>query len=295
MKFKLQACSIWELGKRANQEDYLYPPHNAATTDDRLFLVCDGIGGHSAGEVASTTVCEVMARSIHQSCPDPEAAFTDEDFKKALTEACDALDAKDNGDAKKMGTTLTLLKFHAQGAVIAHIGDSRVYHIRPGEGKDDTRILFQTADHSLVNDLIKFGEMTPEEALHSKQRHIITRAIQCGLERRSKADLCKTSDIEAGDYFMLCSDGIIEEFLDSNIQYIFSERGGNITEKAELIKKLTANNSDNHTAWIVQVTDVIHDTEANETAEDAKKREDKNTDTPAEHNGFFSFINKLFK
>ena len=118
------------------------------------------------------------------------------------------------------------MKLHTEGATIAHIGDSRVYHIRPGKVANDTEIRFQTRDHSLVNDLIKIGELTPEEAKHSRQKNIITRAMQPCMERRPKADLYHTQDIQPGDYFMLCSDGMLEQMDDENIRFIFSDEGG---------------------------------------------------------------------
>ncbi|MBO5932872.1 MAG: serine/threonine-protein phosphatase, partial [Bacteroidaceae bacterium] len=176
MKYILKAYNIWELGQRANQEDSIYPEYGKATDSDRLFILCDGMGGHSSGEVASQTVCSSMSSSVLNNCPDSEGSFSDEDFKIALDDAFNALDAKDNGAVKKMGTTLTFLKLHSDGCTIAHIGDSRVYHIRPGKEAADTEILFQTVDHSLVNDLIKIGELTPEEAKFSKQKNVITRA-----------------------------------------------------------------------------------------------------------------------
>lgn len=257
MKFKINACNIWEQGPRPKQEDSIYPEYGKIDEGERLFILCDGMGGHSAGEVASRTVCDVMSDTIKKMCPDAEGPFSDHDFIEALEMAYDVLDTKDNGAEKKMGTTLTFLKLHDKGATIAHIGDSRVYHIRPGKGGDDTEILFQTIDHSLVNDLIKIGELTPEEAKFSKQRNVITRAMQPLMERRSKADIYHTKDIKTGDYFMLCSDGILEQMEDANIQYIFSEKGGDIMKKIEMLKKVTAQNHDNHSAILVEIKEVV--------------------------------------
>ena len=257
MKYTLKAYNIWELGARDNQEDSLFPAFGTLSENDRLFIVCDGMGGHSDGEVASKTVCETMSDYIMKNVADQEGEFTDDDFKDALNAAYLGLDAKDNGAEKKMGTTLTFLKLHSQGATIAHIGDSRVYHIRPGKDNNDTQILFQTLDHSLVNDLVKIGEMTPEEAKTSRQKNIITRAMQPNGEHRHRADIYHTVDIKPGDYFMLCSDGILEQMEDDNIKFIFSEKAGDDENKVDMIINLTENNRDNHTAIIVRITDVI--------------------------------------
>lgn len=259
MKYRLEAYSIKELGQRANQEDSMFPEMGNATNNDRLFILCDGMGGHEKGEVASQTVCEAMGESVMKQCPDAEGVFTDEILQKALSDALDALDKKDDGSEKKMGTTMTFLKLHHDGATIAHIGDSRVYHIRSGATANDTKILFQTCDHSLVNDLVKSGNLTPEEAKNFERKNVITRAMQPNLERRPRADIYHTDDIKAGDYFMLCSDGILEQMEDENIRFIFSGESANIhndADRVEMIRKATANNKDNHTAFIIHISDV---------------------------------------
>lgn len=256
MKYRLEVYTIKELGAREKQEDSIYPEYGKAKSTDRLFILCDGMGGHSDGEIASETVCQAMGKSILERCPDEESILTEDDFKLALQDALDALDTKDNGATKKMGTTLTFLNLHANGATIAHIGDSRVYHIRPGKDTNKTQILFQTRDHSLVNDLIKIGELTPEEAKYSRQKNVITRAMQPNMEHRPKADLYHTQDILPGDYFMLCSDGILEQMEDDNLRFIFSDKGGNAKDKVDMLKKVTDNNRDNHSAIIVHVLNV---------------------------------------
>jgi len=257
MKYTLKAHNIWEIGKREKQEDSIFPEYGQANESDRLFILCDGMGGHSGGEIASSTICQAMSEHISLNSINIDAPFTDEDFEQALEYAYDALDMNDNGNEKKMGSTLTFLKFHSQGCTIAHIGDSRVYHIRPGVDADETEILFQTTDHSLVNDLVKIGELTEEEAKHSPQKNIITRAMQPNMEYRSKADIYHTYDIKPGDYFMMCSDGILENMEENNIKYIFSEKTGDITKKAEMLIKVTKENNDNHSAILVQITEVI--------------------------------------
>ena len=90
MKFKLKAYSIWEFGKRVDangnphQEDSLFPAHGEQQDSDRLFVLCDGMGGHDAGEVASATVCEAMGRSVMASVPDSEALF----YRRHASKGC---------------------------------------------------------------------------------------------------------------------------------------------------------------------------------------------------------------
>lgn len=269
MKYQLSACSIWEYGKRTDaagnphQEDSLYPrpagtvgsKSSAAATSERLFIVCDGMGGHDAGEVASATVCEAMSQYI-TSHTSPAGPFTTADLQQAIAAAFDALDAEDTGAEKKMGTTMTLLKFHDRGYTMAHMGDSRIYHLRPGKDKEHTSIVHVTSDHSLVNDLVKIGELTPEEARTSKQKNVITRAMQPHMERRPKADIHESDDIREGDYFYLCSDGMLEQMEDDNIRFIFSGESGNMQRKADMLRKATQDNRDNHTALIIRVDKV---------------------------------------
>lgn len=253
MVIKLTARSIYELGKRTNQEDSIYPPYSPRPTDGSLFILCDGMGGHAAGEVASQTVCEVMSRYIVEH-PRADGLFDQSDFYAALDAAYDALDAKDTDDEKKMGTTLTFVKFHAGGCFIAHIGDSRIYHIRPSL-PDADRILHVTRDHSLVNDLIKLGEMTPEEAKTSRQKNVITRAVQPNQETRTKADCLNITDIQPGDYFYMCSDGMLERAEDSEIANILSlDRTDE--QKIGILKGAAQDNKDNHSAHLIRILEI---------------------------------------
>ena len=246
MKYRIIAYSIHELGQRSNQEDSIYPPYSEKPSNGSLFILCDGMGGHAAGEVASQAVCDAMSEYIEEH-PREDGIFDEEDFKAALSSAYDALDARDNGDEKKMGTTLTFAKFHEGGCFTAHIGDSRIYHIRPSE----KRILHVTRDHSLVNKLIDLGEMTVEEAKSSRQKNVITRAMQPNQER-SKADYCNLTDLKAGDYLYMCSDGMLEEMEDRELVNILSLSQPD-SKKIGIIKGATKDNKDNHSALLIRI------------------------------------------
>lgn len=266
MKYKIKVYSIWEFGKRKDaagnphQEDSTYPHPDELKDSDRTFILCDGMGGHDAGEVASATVCQAMGNYILNDGHDSEDVFTDDELKKAIEVAFEALDKKDNGAEKKMGTTMTFLKLHNDGATIAHMGDSRVYHIRPGKDGEETQILFETKDHSLVNDLIKTGDLTREEARMSKQKNVITRAMQPNMDRKPKADIKHITDIKAGDYFYMCSDGMLEEYDMENgksLRNIFSEMVESTERKVEILRGVTKDNRDNHTALIIHIEEVM--------------------------------------
>lgn len=251
MNIKIQQpIAIHELGKRQNQEDAIYPAINKATTDDRLFLVCDGMGGHEKGEVASNLVCSVLSDFITSK----NAVLTDELLKEALEQVYVQLDSKDDGAYKKMGTTLTLLYFHKEGCTLAHIGDSRIYHIRPA----DKKMLYKSRDHSLVYDLYQSGEISFEEMKTSPQKNVITRALMPGKDNRVRADITHVTDIQPGDYFYLCSDGMLEQMEDSELLQLLSADSSN-EKKRSLLVAATMDNSDNHSAYLIQVSDVMHE------------------------------------
>lgn len=255
MNFKIKAYNLQELGQRTNQEDSLFPALGKSTSDDRLFVLCDGMGGHEKGEVASATVCATLSRVI-LSAWHPGEVLSDELFLQALSAAYDALDAKDNGEERKMGTTLTFLCLHSSGATVAHIGDSRIYQLRPASKNSPARIVFRTQDHSLVNDLVKIGEITEEEAKHHPQKNVITRAMQPCQEHRAKADIAHLTDILPGDYFYMCSDGMLEETSDENILNIITKPNATDEQKLEMLRNVTEENKDNHTAYLIHIDKV---------------------------------------
>lgn len=257
MNFKIKAYNLQELGQRANQEDSLFPALGKLTPDDRLFILCDGMGGHEKGEVASATVCETISRVV-LSAWHPGEALSDELFLQALSAAFDALDAKDNGEERKMGTTLTFLCLHANGATVAHIGDSRIYQLRPASDTTPAHVVFRTQDHSLVNDLVKIGEITEEEAKHHPQKNVITRAMQPCQEHRAKADIALLTDIQPGDYFFMCSDGMLEQSTDDNILNIITKPNVSDEHKLEMLRQVTEENKDNHTAHLIYISDVAN-------------------------------------
>lgn len=250
MQYKLTALSIHELGQRSNQEDSIYPALSSKPHSGSLYILCDGMGGHAAGEVASGTVCEIMSRYINEH-PREDGYFEEADFYAALNAAYDALDAKDTEDEKKMGTTLTFVKFHKGGCFIAHIGDSRIYHIRPSQ----KRLMSVTRDHSLVNDLVKLGELTPEEAKTSRQKNVITRAVQPNQETRTKADCRNITDLQEGDYFYMCSDGMLEQAEDEEIVNILSLPRPD-ADKVKILIGATKDNKDNHSAHLIRILKV---------------------------------------
>lgn len=263
MEYNLTAYSILEVGKRTDafgnphQEDCIFPLPSENSSSSRVFILCDGMGGHDAGEIASSVVCETLGKSI-TSMLDGNPVFSMTELRQALNVAYDALDTNDTGSVKKMGTTLAMVVFHNNGVTVAHIGDSRVYHIRPGNSDRETCILFHTEDHSLFNSLVKAGEITLAEAKRWVKKNIITRAMQPNTER-PEADVTEITDILSGDWFYICSDGMLEqeEMEDgSALKRIFSNQVED-DEKVQVLKGATSENQDNHSAFIIKVNSVI--------------------------------------
>lgn len=245
-----QPLCFTEIGRKENQEDYLYPAK--ANRDTRVFILCDGMGGHDNGEVASMTAGSVLGDYLC-SCADIDIPA----FEAGLAKAYDALDGIDTNSAKKPGTTMTCLSLNVDNYLVAHIGDSRIYHIRPSLYNAETErggILYQSSDHSLVNDLLKAGELTEEEARDFPQRNIITRAMQPHLQKRYKADVYMFDDIREGDYFFLCCDGILEQLSNEALCGILADSSLDDAQKLAEIKAICDGKTrDNYSCWLIPI------------------------------------------
>lgn len=238
-----------ETGRRSNQEDSIYPEIGQATTESKIFIVCDGMGGHEHGEVASQTVCHTLSDYINHHW-DGEY-FSDDLLYDALHATICQINKLDDDSVRKPGTTMTFLCLHRGGVLVAHIGDSRIYHIRPSE----QRILYKSRDHSLVYDLFLSGEITQEEMTTYDKKNVLTRAILPNMDREPKADIAHITDIQVGDYFILCSDGLLEKTSDQELIGLFTQNLSN-EEKCQKLLQMTQDNADNHSAYIIQISDL---------------------------------------
>lgn len=239
------------VGQRGNQEDALFPPLGEATPAQRVFMVCDGMGGHEHGEVASRCVAETVGTltAAVGGCAVEAMRHT---FEAALNEAyrrLDALDTHADGRGRTMGTTLTFLAFCTDGVLVAHIGDSRVYQFRRGQG-----VVFRTRDHSLVEDLIAAGELTPDEARTHPRRNIITRAVQPHQESPARATFRVLTDVRRGDLFLLCSDGVTEQLEDVALAEILLDDATLEQRMQTLVEECQRRETrDNHTGYLLEV------------------------------------------
>ena len=237
---------IHELGKRSNQEDSYFIPAEAAESSAQFFMVCDGMGGHERGEVASSLVCKTMAEQVTAQLNEGKP-FDDGVLNQALQQTYAELD-KLTSEGKRPGTTFTFVCFHPSGVTTANIGDSRIYHLRPRERK----ILFQSRDHSLVFDLYLMGELSYDEMATSPQKNVITKALMPGQENHHRADIVHIADVQPGDCFLLCSDGLLEQTSNEELIGLFA-KAADMEQVRQALIEVSADNSDNHTAVILQV------------------------------------------
>ncbi|HEY7932888.1 MAG TPA: Stp1/IreP family PP2C-type Ser/Thr phosphatase [Solirubrobacteraceae bacterium] len=176
-----------------------------------LFAVADGMGGAQAGEVASQLAVEVFRHGLgDEAATDPEGSLTAraQEANSRIYEL-----SQSNAEHAGMGTTLTVAYVGEDEVSVAHVGDSRAYCLRDGE------LLRLTDDHSLVDELMRQGKLTPEEAQEHPQRSIITRAL--GPEPAVEVDT-RTHRARAGDLYLLCSDGLTTMVPEARLAEILS-------------------------------------------------------------------------
>ena len=267
----------WQKGNRENQEDALYP----TDYDERhpFFVVCDGVGGNDCGEVASNLVCETFGEYL-TTMFEKGGTLDIMTFEDVLTLIWEKL-YYNRTISQSMATTLVFAAMTSDGVFVAHIGDSRVYQIRPSEG-----IIFKTEDHSLVNELLKNKLITKEEAANHPKRNVITRCMNVQKDCRNydEATINIIRNVEAGDIFLICSDGVYDEIDDKNIAGILSE-GISLSEKREKLAKRTASSKDNNTAILIEISSAEKDEDDNEG--------NITIETQVSSNGMSSFINQI--
>lgn len=172
-----------------------------------VFVVCDGMGGAAAGEVASRLAVDTV---IERLC----AVTSPDDRRRALEESITAANrlvhtqAAQDDSLKGMGTTLVAVAVQDHSALIGHVGDSRCYLFRDG------RLTRQTNDHSLVDEQVRLGRMTEQDAERSPLKNVITRAI--GTQPSVEAEISELA-LDPGDILLLCSDGLIREVPEARI------------------------------------------------------------------------------
>lgn len=224
---KVVSCGITDIGRKRqrNEDSYL--------VNDKigLYIVADGMGGHAGGEFASkiavSTVEEIIRGEDRVKSNVPSQSYLDNDQSNAEGQEQDRLKdainragnmivrrAFEDPELKGMGTTSTVMFVSADKAYIAHVGDSRAYCVRDGE------IIQITEDHSLVHEQLKSGLITEEEARTHQLKNIITRSV--GVQEEVEVDTIVWK-IQAGDSYLLCSDGLSNMMNDEEMQDIINK------------------------------------------------------------------------
>lgn len=253
MKFNLRKpLGYSHIGRKDQQEDAVWPLFSEVTAEQRCFVLCDGVGGSEHGEVASQNSSRLIGEHL-SSVIKKKGVVENSDVQTAVEKAYELLERidKDGSDERcSMATTLTCVCLHENGVLAAHMGDSRIYLVRPGVG-----ILYRTADHSLVQALLQAGEITAEEAKTFPRKNVITKAIQPHTSHLT-AEVHNLTDIKSGDYIFLCCDGVLENLTDERLTEVLSMSCSD-TEKLSLIEAESIDKTrDNYTAYLIPIDKV---------------------------------------
>jgi serine/threonine protein phosphatase PrpC len=233
-------------------------PHNEDAFRDEpehgVFVVCDGMGGHAAGEVASRMACDAFVTTLmpmQDVGPDPSEAATHQAIlrvRHAVEAASKQVfeDATRNAERRGMGTTLVALVLLGGKGLVTHVGDSRLYMLRDGQ------VHRLTTDHNFRTEVIRAGIMTSEEAARSPHAHVITRAI--GVAPTVSADVL-AFDLLPGDTYVLCSDGLHEYLDEGGVDLLEATGGVRPADAAQGLVELALarGGHDNITALLVRV------------------------------------------
>lgn len=200
------AAAVTDRGRKrpSNEDAFGY------SVEAGVYVVCDGMGGAAAGEVASNLAVDEILRTLknggHESGTVLPAAVQDAIY---AANAAIYSRAQRNHRLSGMGTTLVVMATQDQHVWVLNIGDSRCYRLRQGHLEQLTH------DHSLVEEQVRLGRMTPREASRSPLKNVITRAL--GTQSQVRPDIFEL-EAEPGDLFLLCSDGLTRELPDATIQ-----------------------------------------------------------------------------
>jgi protein phosphatase len=205
----IQSASLSDRGlnerRPLNEDSFL------ADGERSIFAVADGVGGAEAGEVASQTAIEVLDEAFrHQT----EDADVEDLMELAIQRANSSIHqmAQEHARFSMMATTIVALHMDGNVATIGHVGDSRLYRLTP-----DGHLQRETEDHSIVEEEVRAGRMTPEQAANHPSKNVISRAL--GAEEGVEVDM-KTMEVEDGTEFLLCTDGITRHVSDAELRQL---------------------------------------------------------------------------
>ena len=206
----MKSYSITDVGqKRTVNQDFVFTSETPVGNLPNLFVVADGMGGHKAGDFASSYAVEVLLSTIR----DDENSNPVKIIRAAIENANTQLlrEASDNETMSGMGTTMVLVTIVGHYAYVANVGDSRLYLV------DENKISQITKDHSLVEEMVRMGEISRDDARNHPDKNIITRALGAG--RDVDVDFFDIR-LTPGDILLLCSDGLSNMVPDEDIRQV---------------------------------------------------------------------------
>ena len=279
--YSIEAATVTDRGlsdKRPENEDSLL-----SDTAHRIFAVADGVGGAQAGEVASQTAIEVLQEAFANQ----HAGEDVEDLMEiAIQRANDSIYrmSREQPRFAMMATTIVALNINGLRATVGHVGDSRLYRLAP-----DGRLSRETQDHSLVEEEMRAGRLTPEQAATHPNRNVISRAL--GAEASVEVDM-RSFEVARGTIFLLCSDGITRHVPDEELSTVL-HNARTLDAACEELKRrcFERGAEDNLTAVIVRVGGEGGEAQAGDADEEqtlVSERSSLHTartlpDTPVEH------------
>jgi serine/threonine protein phosphatase PrpC len=255
LKGKLAHVEVTDVGKvRDHNEDAI-----GAQPDIGLWVLADGMGGYNAGEVASGIAVKTIIDLVTKACKTEKRSEIESGtgymrqtivLRDAIHRANKVINqtAQSQPQCEGMGTTLVASLFYDNKVSIAHVGDSRMYRLR------DNRFEQITMDHSLLQELVDRGFYSQEEAQRSTNRNYVTRAL--GVEANVEVEV-QEIDVQKGDYFLMCSDGLPDMVEDEDIHLTISTFSNDVRTVGEQLIKLTNDNGgrDNVSVVLVRVAD----------------------------------------
>lgn len=236
----MKTFSMTDVGQvREINQDYIFTSESPVGKLPNLFIVADGMGGHNAGEYASRYTVETVVDSIRNSDETEKVAI----IRKAIEDTNRKLIEKASEDLllSGMGTTIVLCTIEGNEVCIANVGDSRLYLL----GDKISQI---TKDHSLVEEMVRMGELEPENARIHPNKNIITRAIGAGED--VMVDFF-TLTLEEGNRILMCSDGLTNMVEDEEIQLIVDRQQDLVDGVQQLIACANRNGGKDNIAVIL--------------------------------------------
>jgi serine/threonine protein phosphatase PrpC len=243
MKWQFNSFAQTDLGlvREGNEDSAIYGAN--------LIAVADGMGGHAGGEVASAIAINALAQLIPVITDSDIDIDSREDLFLNITYEIDSQileKSKQNPELAGMGTTLTALNISGDNVELLHIGDSRCYRYR------DNKLEQLSYDHTVMQELLDQGRLTPEEVFDHPQRSLLTQALMgdSGLD-----PILVSYEIKADDQFLLCSDGLTNLLSDYEIGKIIESKSGDDVISALITEVKAKGAPDNITIIWSQVTD----------------------------------------